>query len=244
MIISDEMLRENAEKAAKLYLERINSEFEQETEHVFSGHFERKMRKIIKDQKRSPGQRRFISIVQKAAVILLVLLAGTFATTMSVKAYREEFISFIKRVTHRATSIEYRIGDVEYCEVDLSKTVFGYLPEGYEITEQKIWGEKAFYTLKRLDGGTLYVEISVVTNSAVGAVTDSAVGAISIDIENAKVKSTVIKGEEAILSQKTEKTILVCSDRNVICVLGGEDISEDDIIKIGENIVFFFEEHN
>jgi len=236
MIISDEMLRENAEKAAKLYLERINSEFEQETEHVFSGHFERKMRKIIKDQKRSPGQRRFISIIQKAAVILLVLLAGTFATTMSVKAYREEFISFIKRVTHRATSIEYRIGDVEYCEVDLSKTVFGYLPEGYEITEQKIWGEEAFYTLKRLDGGTLYVEISVVT--------DSAVGAISIDTENAKVKSTVIKGEEAILSQKTEKTILVCSDRNVICVLGGEDISEDDIIKIGENIVFFFEEHN
>lgn len=236
MIISDEMLRENAEKAAKLYLERINSEFEQETEHVFSGHFERKMRKIIKDQKRSPGQRRFISIVQKAAVILLVLLAGTFATTMSVKAYREEFISFIKRVTHRATSIEYRIGDVEYCEVDLSKTVFGYLPEGYEITEQKIWGEEAFYTLKSLDGGTLYVEISVVT--------DSAVGAISIDTENAKVKSTVIKGEEAILSQKTEKTILVCSDRNVMCVLGGEDISEDDIIKIGENIVFFFEEHN
>ena len=56
--------------------------------------------------------------------------------------------------------------------------------------------------------------------------------------------NAVIKGEEAILSQKTEKTILVCSDRNVICVLGGEDISEDDIIKIGENIVFFFEEHN
>ena len=234
MIISDEMLRENAEKAAKLYLERINAEFEQETEHVFSGHFERKMRKIIKDQKRSPGQRRFISIVQKAAVILLVLLAGTFATTLSVKAYREEFISFIKRVTHRATNIEYRIGDVEYCEVDLSKTVFGYLPEGYEIVEEGLLTERiAYYKLADANSHLLFIDLTVVT--------DYSTGVLSINTENTEVSYPVINGEEALLSVDSEGLILVWSRRNVILEISGV-VSEEDAIEIAKNIDIFFVE--
>jgi hypothetical protein len=232
MTITEEMLYENAEKAAILYLDKTDAEYQSENEHVFSGRFERNMRKMIKDQKRSPGQRRFISIMQKAAIVLLIALAGAFATTMSVKAYREEFINFIKRTTHRATNIEYRIGDVEYCEVDLNKTAFGYLPQGFEITEQKIGDEEAFYTIRNSDGGTLYIDLYVVT--------DTTVGVLSINTENTEVSYPTINGEKALLSIETEGLILVCSQRNVICKICGI-VSEQDAVRIAENISLCFE---
>ena len=234
MIISDEMLRENAEKAAQLYLERIDVEYGQESEHVFSRRFERRMRRIIKDQKRSPAKRKFISIMQKVAVAVLVLLVGTFTTTMSVKAYREEFISFIKRVTHRATSIEYRIGDVEYCEVDLSKTVFGYLPEGYEIVEEGLLTERiAYYKLADANSHLLFIDLTVVT--------DYSTGVLSLNTENTEVSYPVINGEEALLSVDSEGLILVWSRRNVILEISGV-VSEEDAIEIAKNIDIFFVE--
>ena len=234
MIISEEMLRESAGKAAQLYLERIDVEYGQESEHVFSRRFERRMRRIIKDQKRSPAQRKFISIMQKVAVAVLVLLVGTFTTTMSVKAYRREFINFITSITHRATRIEYRIGDVEYYSVDLNKTVFGYIPQGYEATQADIIDDNSFNTFANSNGDIIHIDIYEVT--------DHSSGAVYIDTEKAEVTYPVIDGEETILSQKPGKIMLVGSKRNVIYLISGWNLLEEDIIKIAENIRFAFEE--
>ena len=102
MIITDEMLYRNAEKACKLYLNELTDGYNKEPAHEFSKKFLKNMRRIIRDQRRTPQMRVAIKSIRKAAIVILIIFAGLFATTMSVEAYREQFINLIKKITGKS----------------------------------------------------------------------------------------------------------------------------------------------
>ena len=165
MEISDELLHASAEKAAMLYLEEIDAVYAQEEDIKHSSRFLRHMRRMIRDEKRTPGERRFIRIAQRAAVAALVLFAGLFAATMSVEAFREQFISFITGRSSRATDFTYSIGNTEYYDADLTKTVFGYIPEGFEKVEDDSLLETAaactFRFENKLTGQLFFINMDI-----------------------------------------------------------------------------------
>ncbi|MCR5321945.1 MAG: DUF4367 domain-containing protein [Lachnospiraceae bacterium] len=231
MEISDELLHASAEKAAMLYLEEIDAVYAPEEDIKYSSRFLRHIRRMIRNEKRTPGERRFIRFVQRAAVAVLILFAGLFAMTISVEAFREQFISFITGRSSRATDFTYSIGNTEYYDADLAKTVFGYIPEGFEKVE--VYSGRHFRYIEYEDENANSFTIDLVV------VTAGTIGAISIDTEKANVTYIKIGGEEAVLSEKGNDSMLVWTNKNILASISGQ-ISGDEAVRIAENMTVSF----
>ena len=68
MVITDEMLRGSAETACQIYLESIDREFASAPKHKFSARFERRMKRMIREQKRTSLMNSLIVVMKKVAV--------------------------------------------------------------------------------------------------------------------------------------------------------------------------------
>ncbi|NJA31852.1 hypothetical protein GSQ33_18290, partial [Clostridioides difficile] len=82
--ITDDMLRESIPIVTKIILDDLPSD--DELNHVFSKGFERKMKKLIKQQKRSSLTNKIIFYLKRTAIVFLIVLASLFTITMSSEA--------------------------------------------------------------------------------------------------------------------------------------------------------------
>lgn len=232
MVITDEMLRDSAEMAAAIYLEDLEKQIADVPGHKFSARFERRMRRLIRVQKRTPRMNVFIGAMQKAAVFFAVLMFGLGIVTVSVEAYRDQFIRFVKKVTRRSTTYEYRIGNVPYLKADLRKSVIGYVPEGFSIFKSDI-SERYLYIYYRDDANYNFsIQLIYVDSNSNGV--------ISIDTENSEMKDLLINGYEAVLNTKEDERQLLWSINNVMCLLAG-NIDEAEMIHTAEKIEVLFD---
>lgn len=233
MVITDEMLRDSAEPAAAIYLEDLEKQVADVPEHIFSARFERRMRRLIRAQRRTPRMNAFIGAMQKAAGFFAVLMLGLGIVTVSVEAYRDQFIRFVKKVTRRSTTYEYRIGNVPYLKADLRKSVIGYVPEGFSIAKQSLYEDYCYINYADTIGHDYSIELTFVDSSTSGFV--------SIDTEGSELKYIMINDFEAVLNAKDDERQLLWSVNNVICQLAG-NIDEDEMIHIAEEITILFEQ--
>ena len=233
MVITDEMLRDSAERACTLYLDTIDKEFAAAQEHIFSAHFARNMRRMIRQQQRTPRMNTFVKAMRKVAVFFAVLLIGSAAVTVSVEAYRTKFISFVKKVTRRATTFEYSIGDVEYLTADLSKSITGYIPETFR--PKRIERSARHYYAYYADDSGHDFSIEMIYVDA------SSSGVVAIDTEGSVLREITVNGYEAILNTKDDERQLIWSVNNVLCQLAG-NIGEDKMVRIAEGVEIIFED--
>ena len=93
MEITEEMLYKYAPKAEKLWLNSLPPD-DQIPEHQFSRRFERKMKKLIRDQRRSPSMRQFMRIARQTAAVILIVVSLSFSCLMTVEAYRTRILKW------------------------------------------------------------------------------------------------------------------------------------------------------
>ncbi|HDA6215414.1 TPA: hypothetical protein O5M86_003534, partial [Clostridioides difficile] len=94
--ITDDMLRESIPIATKIIIDDLLSD--DELNHVFSKGFERKMKKLIKQQKRSSLTNKIIFYSKQTAIVFLIVLASLLTITMSSEALRSRFFRLVIRV--------------------------------------------------------------------------------------------------------------------------------------------------
>lgn len=233
MVITDEMLRGSAEKACAIYLDSIDREFADAPEHTFSARFERRMKRMIREQKRTPQMNALISAMKKVAVFFVILLIGSAVVTVSVEAYRMRFISFVKKITGKATTYEYRIGDVPYLRADLARSVTGYIPETFRPTDI-VTSERHYYAhYADGNGHDFSLELTYVDSSSTGFV--------SIDTEDSELKDVYVNENEGVLNTKDDERQLIWSVNNVLCLLAG-NIEESEMMRIAEEVEIVFED--
>lgn len=97
MQVTDELLYRYAPMAENLWISQLPSD-EQIPVHNFSKRFEKRMRKLIKDQRRSPSMRHFVLMTKRVAAIALVISVLSFSCLMTVEAYRVKFIEIVTEV--------------------------------------------------------------------------------------------------------------------------------------------------
>lgn len=147
MEITEEMLYKYAPKAEKLWLNSLPPD-DQIPEHQFSRRFERKMKKLIRDQRRSPSMRQFMRIARQTAAVILIVVSLSFSCLMTVEAYRAKFIEVVTEVFYDLTHFTFLSswsGDV-----GLGKIEFGYLPDGMAEVQRE--------TFEETQGQTIYFE--------------------------------------------------------------------------------------
>lgn len=129
----DDELREALLSAESIKLSAIPPE--DELNHCFSGRFRRKMKKLIKEQRRTPFQKKIHSWAGRAAAIVLAIAGLGLGMTMSVDAYRDRLVNFIVEVYHDLTLLR-RDGELE---LDMDGAIFvepEHIPERFQLAER------------------------------------------------------------------------------------------------------------
>lgn len=197
--------------------------------HEFSHGFERKMKRLIKVQKRSPQTRKMMLAAKRIAVFLLICSAMITTCFMSVDAFRQKVIEIITEVFEDSTL--FRFSSSGKMPEELAAFTLTYLPEGME----EIYREKPeevlriFILYEDPEGNQLTVD-----QHAMGHNTSYNV---LIDTEGASSSTISIHNEEALLVTKEEWSAIMWEDGQYVWLITG-DISADEITKVAAGISF------
>ena len=145
-MISEAYLYKYMPVAERYLLEALPPD--EELDHKFSRRFERKMKALIKYERRTPWERKFYPRMKIAFVTIAVILLVVFGSAMSVKAYRSRIIEFFIEVFTDKTS--YSVQEESPEGVAVVPVEPDYVPEGYEVvrrvnsySEYYVWYENA-----------------------------------------------------------------------------------------------------
>lgn len=170
-------------------------------EHAFSNRFYRKMKALVKYERRSSVGRFAAAFGRVAAAVLLVAVLLNTILVGSVKAYREKFFEIVQTVTEKFTSFFVEAEDApanEFVPIEPP-----YIPEGFEMIEQ--FGDAVSYTVIYLseEGQEIYYVQSLVVD-----------GATHVDTEEALVELVQIEECTVYVVTKNGTTQLSWIDGN------------------------------
>lgn len=226
MEITEEMLYKCAPKAERLWLSSFPPD-NQIPEHNFSRRFERKMRKLIREQRRSPPMRKALQIARQTAAAVLIVATISFSCLMTVEAYRAKLIEVITEVFYDLTHFSFFSswqGDMELGEIE-----FNYLPDGMDEVQRE--------TFEGTQGQTIYLEdpegrqLKVTQN----LIDDDSSIDIILDTEDVDAITIPFGTDNAFLIIKENTTTLIWEDDPYLILMTG-DISSEEIIEVANGI--------
>ncbi len=226
MKLSEEMLCKHAQRAEELWLNLLPPE-DEIPEHNFSKNFEKKMKKLIRDQQRAPWLNKFISTSKRVAVVALAILTVSFSCLMCVKAYREKFIEVITEIFEELTQFSFSSSRTE--ETELDEITFDYLPEGMIEIDRDYSPQTHYQAIWFEDATGKKFEISQ------DIMASGKQSTTILDTEDAEVTKIDFDGYDATLVVKGEYTTLLCIDDSSYILLSG-DFPPEEIIKIANGV--------
>ncbi|WP_353096057.1 DUF4367 domain-containing protein [Tissierella praeacuta] len=221
-VIDDDFLYTYVKSAENIMLDSLPKE--EELSYNFSKRFQRKMNKLIQQQKRSPFMKSFVNHGKRVAIIFLVIISIVFTTTMSVEAYRTKFFEVIKEVWEEFTSIIFKnkenIDDVKLIPINPT-----FIPDDFKIVEHEINSYEQFAYWENGNGIEIMFEQAKIM-----------VNAIITDTEGIEVEEKFI-GEQKIIyfTNKNVNQIYWYDDNYTYTIISEYD--KNELLKMAESII-------
>ena len=220
--LSDEFLYKHIPRAETAALESFPAE--NELDHVFSGRFLRKMKALLKYERRGSFGRFTTQLGRVVAAILVLVIMLNTVLVVSVEAYREKFFELIQTVTERFTSFFVEADDdapvTELVPIDPP-----YIPEGFDVIEK--FSDAVSHTVIFLneEGQEIYYVQSLVVD-----------GEVHIDTEDAELQ--VIQIEEcsvyAVFKNDTTQIYWIDGDYEFLIISNAD---YESVIAVAEEII-------
>ena len=214
----------------KIILEQIPDE--EDIDYEYPKEFEKKIKKIIKKEKRGLFLNKICLYTKKIAVVFIAFLISLFTITMSVEALRVKLFDMVKEVYEKFTIYKFKIDENDNKKVNfLEKKSINYLPNGFEEVERAEYNNDVAITYS---DGEDYITFNylLIENSN-----------LYMDIENAKINKVQINNFYADYIEKENKSRLVWQDENILYDLKLDYTNKDkyldiksELIKIAKNI--------
>ena len=220
--LSDEFLYKHIPRAETAALESFPAE--NELDHVFSGRFLRKMKALLKYERRGSFGRFATQLGRVVAAILVLVIMLNTVLVVSVEAYREKFFEIIQTVTEKFTSFFVDVDDdapvTELVPIDPP-----YIPEGFDAIEK--FSDAVSHTVIYLneEGQEIYYVQSLVVD-----------GETHIDTEDAELQVIQIEDCSVYAVLKNDTTQLYWIDGNYeFFIISNADY--ESIIAVTEEII-------
>ena len=221
-IIDDDFLYDHMENVENIILESLPKE--DDLSHKFSKRFERKMKRLIRQERRTPFTKSFIKYSRKVAIIFLIVISITFTTIMSVEAYKVKFFEVVIEVWEEFTSIIFKskenIDDGKLIPVNPT-----YIPHGFTIIEEDTNHYEHFIYWENDDGIEIMFEQAKITSNAIINDTEG------IEIE----KILVDEQEVTYFTNKNVHQIYWNDSTYIYTIISAYD--KKDLIKMVESII-------
>ena len=231
MEITDELLYAHAAAARDLWLSTLPRD-EDLPPFVPSARFERKMKRLLAQQRRSPQANRTLLYAKRTAVAAMAVLAVSFGGLMTVEAHREKVVEFVTHVFRELTDYRFVKESPDTGEVVLPDVTFGYVPEGFELTEARLvnGGRRRHFEYKIASGELFRL-------SQQGITADGDYRTI-LDTEDAETYPVTVNGNEGVFNTKNGYSTVLWSDGPVVYHLRGT-IEPEELRAIAENLKLF-----
>lgn len=221
-IIDDDFLYKYMKSTENIIIESLPKE--EDLSHRFSKRFERRMNKLIRQEKRTPFMRSFINYSKRVAVIFLIFTTIVFATTMSVEAYRVKFFEIATEVWEEFTSIIFKSKD-HINNNQLIPAIPEYIPKGFSILEESTSDHLYRVIYISENNKEIFYEQRVLSY-----------GEIILDTENVETKVIEIGNQTIILFTNKGTNQIYWSDDSYSYTLISS-INKDEVIKIVKGIL-------
>lgn len=197
---------------------------ENQLSHAFSNRFNRKMKALIKYERRTPFMNVVIHRFKIAMVTLLIFISLALGTIISVEAYRLKFFELLREVWHDFTSIHINVDEIESIGTLIPEEPT-YIPEGYSILESQ--RDEYTQTIIYTDSNGIEINYNqhVISQSV-----------YLFDTENAETETKAINGQTInIISNKNTIQVYWFDDVHFFAIVG--IIDKNEIIKMAESII-------
>ncbi len=221
-VMDDDFLYKYVKSAENIMIDSLPKE--EALSHNFSKRFQKKMKKLIRQERKSPFIKTFVNYSRKVAIIFLIFISIAFATTMSVEAYRVRFFEVVIEVWEEFTSIIFKdkqnIDDGKLIPVNPT-----YIPDNFKIIEHEINSYEQFIYWQNDNGIEIMFEQAKITANSI--ITDTE----GIDIEE------LLIGEQKII-YFTNKNVnqIYWNDSNYIYTIISE-YDKNELLKMVESII-------
>ncbi len=228
MKITDELLYAHAAAGQALWLSTLPDPAELDP-FVPSRWFQRKMKKLLRQCRRTPRVNAAIRYTKRVALAALVSAVVIFSSLMTVASFRAKVVEVITEVFDTLTSYIFRPGEAE--SAPLSEVEFGWLPEGMVETEHDETKGIFYYTkFVNKDNPSIFLEsfqMEITPDSSIRNIGDSESGTTESIFVNEWAIELIEKSGMYTLSWATdESTITIYSN-----------LSRSTLISIIEKII-------
>lgn len=195
--------------------------------HKFSKKFERKMNKLIKEQKRTPKLRKMLKMAQQVAVFVLICSTVAFSCLMSVEAIRTRVIEFVTEIFEDLTHYSFQ-SPAQQTGI-MGELTFNYLPVDMVAVYEDIDDETQTQTIRFEDEDGYILTVSQQAIAAGNGYN------VILDTEGATTSAVTINGEEGVLVAKEEWSAILWADNQYAWMVTG-DISSQELTKVADGI--------
>ena len=223
MIIDDAYLYKYVPMAEVCLMNRIPAE--EELNHQFSRWFCRKMKAMIKYERRTPRERAVYRGLKVAFATLAVILLVAFGSVMSVKAYRYRIIEFFVEVLEELTTYSVQEKAPTGETADLVEP--SYVPDGYEVNDRIKDNHGNFVVYENGNGDRiLYRQES------------SSLVTYVFDTETSGVEEVYIGQQKVgIIEENDMRVVYWLNDIYVYSIAGTKQIQQKELLKMARSII-------
>ena len=153
--------------------------------HNFSPQFQRKMDKLIRNERSSAWH--LVNTAAKRAAVILIAFLTLSTVALSVDSIREPVVRFVEKVLGISTDYTF--------EGDVTKSItqeytLGFVPEGFELVQSEALDGSIIKIWENTDGGMIQY-IQAITSSSL----------FTIDTEHGTTRTIFIDDKEVNLFQ-------------------------------------------
>lgn len=205
---------------------------EKDLHHVFSNRFERKMKKMLHMEKRSPFQRKLNMYSKRAAVFILVLVLATVTTVMSASALRTQFFQMISNLYQKYSEIYFQpVQSQVSVSQPFVKYAMNYIPKGYSLVNS--------FSDEDLKINSLQFENS--SKNRIGLNQENiATANFDVNTEGVKLEDIQINGNKAYYYENKGMHTIIWHNNEYAFLLSADvtpSLDKNEIIKIAESVV-------
>ena len=161
-MITEAMLRTAAARSCGRYTAALEQRCP-ETDHVFSGEFEAKIARLQVIADRKP----LVHLLQRVAALLLAILVAGSAWLMADVQARARLQGWSRET--KPGAVTYRKSSVFIPETEISRFGLGWVPEGYTLQRERVFGSSFSLMYSNEQGQLLWVRCAYAGNVMIAA---------------------------------------------------------------------------
>ena len=221
----DSLLKAAISDALRDEMDALPSNKELNEKYPTSEELDKRIKKLISEQKIKSKIRHFVKSNRKIAACFIVIIVLSSATLLSVEATRNVILNTFVNQFGKYTQIQFQDSSADGQQMDIFRPA--YLPEGYKKISEEIYGNSALLVYSNESD----TEIVLKQRKAEE-------GTSLIDNENTNYTEVDISGNTAYLFKAVKDdnyNVLLWKSHDVVFELTSK-VNSDELIRMGNSL--------